>query len=59
MKCRSLALPRDKRAWVPELLTAPLHEIAQHMVNALYPTKGYDITELARQREITKSLLDW
>ena len=44
---------------MPELLTAPLHEIAQHMVNALYPTKGYDITELARQREITKSLLDW
>ncbi len=41
----------------PELLTTPLHEIAQQMVNALYPTKGYDITEPATQREITKSLL--
>ncbi len=44
-------------AGAPILLTTPLHEIAQQMVNALYPTKGYDIDEPATQREITKSLL--
>ncbi len=44
-------------AGAPILLTTPLHDIAQHMVNALYPTKGYDIDEPATQREITKSLL--
>ncbi len=44
-------------AEAPILLTTPLHEIAQQMVNALYPTKGYDIDEPVTQREITKSLL--
>ncbi len=46
------------QAGAPVLLTAPLHDIAQHMVNALYPTKGYDIDEPATQRTITKSLLE-
>ncbi len=45
------------QAGAPVLLTTPLHEVAQHMVNALYPTKGYDIDEPATQRTITKSLL--
>ncbi len=45
------------QAGAPILLTTPLHEVAQQMVNALYPTKRYDITEPATQREITKSLL--
>ncbi len=45
------------QAGAPILLTTPLHDIAQQMVNALHPTKGYDITEPATQRELTKSLL--
>ncbi len=46
------------QAGAPESLTAPLHDIAQHMVDALYPTKGYDIDEPVTQHEITKSLLE-
>ncbi len=44
-------------AGAPELLTTPLHDIAQQMVNALYPENGYNIDEPAAQREITKRLL--
>jgi len=45
------------QAGAPILLTTPLHDIAQHMVNALHPDKEYDIDELVTQREITKRLL--
>ena len=44
------------QAGAPVLLTTPLHDIAQQMVNALYPDNGYSIDEPAAQREITKVL---
>ncbi len=44
-------------AGAPESLTTPLHDTAQHMVNALHPTKGYDIDEPQTQHTITKRLL--
>ncbi len=44
-------------AGAPVLLTAPLHDIAQNMVNAQFPEKGYDIDEPQAQQEITKRLL--
>jgi hypothetical protein len=46
------------QAGAPILLTTPLHDIAQQMVNALYPGNGYNIDEPAAQRAITMNLLD-
>jgi|GEM_PF-503968 len=44
-------------AGAPTLLTTPLHDIAQHLVDAVHPDKEYNIDELATQRKITKRLL--
>ena len=46
------------QAGAPELLTGQLHDIAQQMVNELYPGEGFDIGEPRIQHKITKSLLE-
>jgi (p)ppGpp synthase/HD superfamily hydrolase len=44
-------------AGAPAFLTDQLQDVAQQMVNALYPTEGFNITDPETQRRITDMLL--
>ena len=45
------------KAGAPSFLTDQLQDVAQQMVNALYPTEGFNITDPETQRTITEWLL--